>query len=174
LHALEAGRSPVVITERTAHLEVLAKRLERFARHVIVLRGGQSEKQRSETAARLPAPREAIEECVMTTPDENDLKAHMVDLANQHQENMRGATPKEALEYIKRTIDRATCVFGIYPDVTEPDGVGMDIIKGEREVQAVVASGYNQDMAATAIPCIDLEQAIAAKQALGDGLVKTN
>src|SRR5260370_33616590 len=36
LHALEAGRSPVVITERTAHLEILAKRLERFARHVIV------------------------------------------------------------------------------------------------------------------------------------------
>jgi superfamily II DNA or RNA helicase len=43
LHALEAGRSPVVITERTAHLEILAKRLERFARHVIVLRGGQPE-----------------------------------------------------------------------------------------------------------------------------------
>ena len=40
LCALEAGRSPVVITERTARLETFAKRLERFARHVIVLRGG--------------------------------------------------------------------------------------------------------------------------------------
>jgi superfamily II DNA or RNA helicase len=40
LRALEAGRSPVVITERTAHLEIIAKRIERFARHVIVLRGG--------------------------------------------------------------------------------------------------------------------------------------
>jgi superfamily II DNA or RNA helicase len=29
LRALEAGRSPVVITERTAHLEIIAKRLER-------------------------------------------------------------------------------------------------------------------------------------------------
>src|SRR5438309_2441416 len=36
LCALEAGRSPVVITERTAHLETIAKRLERFARHVVV------------------------------------------------------------------------------------------------------------------------------------------
>jgi hypothetical protein len=44
LCALEAGRSPVVITERTAHLETIAKRLERFARHVVVLRGGQSTK----------------------------------------------------------------------------------------------------------------------------------
>jgi Type III restriction enzyme, res subunit len=30
LRALEAGRSPVVITERTAHLEIIAKHLERF------------------------------------------------------------------------------------------------------------------------------------------------
>ena len=40
LHALDAGRSPVVITERTAHLDALATRLERFAKHVVVLRGG--------------------------------------------------------------------------------------------------------------------------------------
>lgn len=59
LHALEAGRSPVVITERTAHLEILAKRLERFARHVIVLRGGQSEKQRSDIAA-IPQTEERV------------------------------------------------------------------------------------------------------------------
>jgi superfamily II DNA or RNA helicase len=31
LCALDAGRSPVVITERTAHLKTIAKRLERFA-----------------------------------------------------------------------------------------------------------------------------------------------
>ena len=55
LRALEAGRSPVVITERTAHLEIIAKRLKRFARHVIILRGGQSEKQRRDSAARLAA-----------------------------------------------------------------------------------------------------------------------
>jgi len=53
LHALEAGRSPVVITERTTHLESIAARLERFAKHVIVLRGGQSEKQRRDIVARL-------------------------------------------------------------------------------------------------------------------------
>jgi len=40
LAALEAGRSPVVITERKDHLETLATRLSKFARNVIVLRGG--------------------------------------------------------------------------------------------------------------------------------------
>jgi superfamily II DNA or RNA helicase len=67
LHALEAGRSPVVITERTAHLEIFAKRLERFARHVIVLRGGQSEKQRSEVAARLAAIPQTEERVIVAT-----------------------------------------------------------------------------------------------------------
>ncbi len=40
LSALEAGRSPVVITERKDHLDTLAGRLSKFAKNVIVLRGG--------------------------------------------------------------------------------------------------------------------------------------
>ena len=67
LWALEAGRSPVVITERTAHLEIIAKRLERFARHVIVLRGGQSEKQRRDIAARLAAIPQVEERVIVAT-----------------------------------------------------------------------------------------------------------
>ena len=67
LRALEAGRSPVVITERIAHLEIIAKRLERFARHVVVLRGGQSEKQRRDVAARLAAIPKAEERVIVAT-----------------------------------------------------------------------------------------------------------
>jgi superfamily II DNA or RNA helicase len=67
LCALEEGRSPVVITERTAHLETIAKRLEHFARHVVVLRGGQSEKQRRDIAARLAAIPHAEERVIVAT-----------------------------------------------------------------------------------------------------------
>jgi superfamily II DNA or RNA helicase len=67
LHALEAGRSPVVITERTAHLETLAARLERFAKHVVVLRGGQSDKQRRTIASQLAAIPEAEERVIVAT-----------------------------------------------------------------------------------------------------------
>ena len=45
LSALEAGRSPVVITERKDHLDMLAGRLSKFAKNVIVLRGGMSARQ---------------------------------------------------------------------------------------------------------------------------------
>jgi superfamily II DNA or RNA helicase len=67
LCALEAGRSPIVITERTAHLEIIAKRLERFAKHVVVLRGGQSEKQRRDVAARLAAIPHVEERVIVAT-----------------------------------------------------------------------------------------------------------
>jgi hypothetical protein len=85
LRALEAGRSPVVITERTAHLEIIAKRLERFARHVIVLRGGQSEncavgKARSSAATspggsqQFPKPRNASS----SRPDATSARVSMI------------------------------------------------------------------------------------------------
>ena len=48
LSALEAGRSPVVITERKDHLTMLADRLSRFARNVIVLQGGMGARVRLE------------------------------------------------------------------------------------------------------------------------------
>ena len=40
--ALKSGRSPVVITERKDHLELLANRLSEFSENVIVLRGGMT------------------------------------------------------------------------------------------------------------------------------------
>lgn len=67
LLALDAGRSPVVITERTAHLEALATRLERFAKHVVVLRGGSSDKKRRETAQRLASIPETEERVIVAT-----------------------------------------------------------------------------------------------------------
>ena len=53
LAALEAGRSPILLTERTAHAEYLADRLGRFARNVILLRGGLGTKRNREIARRL-------------------------------------------------------------------------------------------------------------------------
>ncbi len=45
LLALEAGRSPVVLTERKDHLKGIAERLSKFAKNVIVLKGGMGAKQ---------------------------------------------------------------------------------------------------------------------------------
>ncbi len=65
LAALEAGRWPVVIAERTDHLETLADRLARFAKNVVVLRGGQSERKRRQAMDRLAAIPEQDERVIV-------------------------------------------------------------------------------------------------------------
>jgi superfamily II DNA or RNA helicase len=63
LAALEAGRSPVVITERKDHLKLLAGRLSKFAKNVIVLRGGMKTSEiraATESLVRVPASEERV------------------------------------------------------------------------------------------------------------------
>lgn len=67
LGALAAGRSPLVVTERTAHLEVLRERLAGRTRNVVVLRGGMSERQRKDAAERLAAIAPGEERVLLAT-----------------------------------------------------------------------------------------------------------
>jgi len=45
IEAIVAGKSPLVLTERTAHVEFFAQKLTGFSKHVIALRGGMGRKQ---------------------------------------------------------------------------------------------------------------------------------
>jgi superfamily II DNA or RNA helicase len=62
LEALEAKRSPVVLTERREHLEYLQKRFSCFVRNLVVLRGGMSATERkvSEVVLRTPEDQERL------------------------------------------------------------------------------------------------------------------
>jgi superfamily II DNA or RNA helicase len=53
--ALDNGRSPIVLTERTDHLEYFARRLDRVARHLVVLRGGMGARADRAVRAQLAA-----------------------------------------------------------------------------------------------------------------------
>ena len=48
MNALEAGRSPIVLTERKEHLEYLKNRLAGFARNIFVFQGGMGKRKRAE------------------------------------------------------------------------------------------------------------------------------
>jgi superfamily II DNA or RNA helicase len=53
MQAMTSGRSPVILTERTEHLEWLAEQLRPLVQHVIVLKGGMGVKQRRVVMAQL-------------------------------------------------------------------------------------------------------------------------
>ena len=67
LVSLEEGRSPLILTERTEHLETLAGRLKRFARNLVVLRGGMGKKQREAVFERLRAIPDGEERVLVAT-----------------------------------------------------------------------------------------------------------
>ncbi len=63
VHAVHAGRSPLLLTERTAHLQKMVEKLESQIKNIIVLKGGMGKKQREEIAATIksiPAREERV------------------------------------------------------------------------------------------------------------------
>src|SRR5829696_8498124 len=101
-----------------------------------------------------------------------DFEHQMAELASKHREAMQGMTVGKAAGYVKRVLDSAILAFGVYPDVASPSGVRLHIIKGTRELQVVIASGNPDRFVIEAIPCVDLEQAIAVGKVWSDGQVK--
>ncbi|MEK4198444.1 TOTE conflict system archaeo-eukaryotic primase domain-containing protein [Cytobacillus sp. FSL K6-0265] len=53
LHALEKGRSPIILTERLEHLEILKNQFSGFAKNVIVLSGNMNKKDQKKELKRL-------------------------------------------------------------------------------------------------------------------------
>ncbi|OQX16460.1 MAG: restriction endonuclease subunit R [Desulfobulbaceae bacterium A2] len=65
--AVRQGRSPLVLTERTEHLELLAERLAPAVRHLVVLKGGLSKKRLQEILVLLAAIPEDEERLLLAT-----------------------------------------------------------------------------------------------------------
>jgi superfamily II DNA or RNA helicase len=67
LRSLEKGRSPIVITERREHLEWFAERLSKFAKNVIVMKGGMGIRPRKLIAEKLAAIPDHEERLILAT-----------------------------------------------------------------------------------------------------------
>ena len=70
---------------------------------------------------------------------------------------------------VREIIDGSDVVFGVYQDVTEPEGVGITIIKGELALESIFLLGASLDTNVAAIPCREREEAWALRLTLGDG-----
>lgn len=65
--AVGEGRSPIVLTERNAHLDELARRLDGRVRHVVVLRGGMRRTALGAELKRLKAISDTEERLILAT-----------------------------------------------------------------------------------------------------------
>jgi superfamily II DNA or RNA helicase len=64
---LQEGRSPILLTERKDHLEHLADRLRPLVRHLVVLRGGMTAKERRGSTDQLASIPDTAERVVLAT-----------------------------------------------------------------------------------------------------------
>jgi hypothetical protein len=67
ISAVAEGRSPIVLTERRDHLDLLAERLKAFVRHLVILRGGMRTRERRAAAEQLASIPEAEERLLLAT-----------------------------------------------------------------------------------------------------------
>lgn len=67
IQALEQGRSPILLTERKDQLAYFAAALGKVVRHVVVLRGGMSARERREASERLRAIPDSDERLILAT-----------------------------------------------------------------------------------------------------------
>jgi superfamily II DNA or RNA helicase len=65
--AVHEGRSPILLTERKDHLEYFAEQLRGFVRHIVVLRGGMTAKERQHSADQLASISDVTERLVVAT-----------------------------------------------------------------------------------------------------------
>ena len=67
MHALEEGRSPLVLTERLSQLSILEDKLSKVARNVIVLKGKMTKKERHQAKERLASIPDEEERVIIST-----------------------------------------------------------------------------------------------------------
>jgi hypothetical protein len=106
--------------------------------------------------------------------DYETMKRQLVETANRNQDLMRGMTSKQMGKFVKGLIDTNDVAWGVFGDSAFRDGVGVYLIKGKNALGTVVASGQPEALRITAIPCVELEQAVAAEKTWGDGAPEVN
>jgi superfamily II DNA or RNA helicase len=67
VRAVQSGRSPLLLTGRTEHLQYFASKLAGIAKHVFVLKGGMGKKQRREVTAALASVPEDESRVILAT-----------------------------------------------------------------------------------------------------------
>ncbi|MEL3970937.1 DEAD/DEAH box helicase family protein [Rossellomorea oryzaecorticis] len=67
LKSLDEGRSPIILTERQRHIDLLTERLEGSAKNIIVLKGGLSKKEEQKRLRRLKEIPETEERIIIAT-----------------------------------------------------------------------------------------------------------
>jgi hypothetical protein len=72
-------------------------------------------------------------------------------------------TERQAFKYVEKIIGDADVVFGVWADPEHPDGFDSIVIKGMHHIAECAVSSVGTAYRIDGVPCVCLEQAIAAR-----------
>jgi hypothetical protein len=85
-----------------------------------------------------------------------------------HEELTALPSDKARWMHVKGLVESSDVVIGVWQDVSEPNGVGLYIVKGDRRLRQIIADQQGQLAKVACIPCEGLEQAVALKEVAGE------
>jgi len=102
LMAIQEGRSPILLTERKDHLELFATHLRSFVRHVIVLQGGMSAKERRGSVDQLASIPDSAERLFLAMPI--SWKGTLVQYSGRLHRRHPAKTEVRVYDYVDREV----------------------------------------------------------------------
>ena len=94
------------------------------------------------------------------------LKA-LGDMAEDLRTGIIPLTDLERTRLVMRVVREADMVFGVWPDDDQPEGFGVQAIKGSDLMPPLEGFELPGEVTVAAIPCVGLEQALAARDEWG-------
>jgi len=71
-------------------------------------------------------------------------------------------------KHLQETLAASDVAFGVFPDPTEADGVGLLLLKGQARLREVIGNDRNEPLRIIGIPCREIEEAEAIRLTLGE------
>jgi hypothetical protein len=100
-----------------------------------------------------------------------DAPRFLTALADMAEEELRlviiPLSDLDRAQLMTRLVADSDMVFGVWPDVDEPERFGVQVIKGEGMMPPLEGFELPEEVTVAAIPCVGLEQALAARDAWG-------
>lgn len=103
---------------------------------------------------------------VSPTPHSDNFYSALAEMAETLRLTIIALPDEQRTEYVHRRVAKSEIVFGVWTDPRRTGGFGFHLIKGQGHLAALLGALPNE-LTTIAIPCVGLDQAVAAEQLWG-------
>jgi len=97
----------------------------------------------------------------------------LAEMAEELRRTIVALADEDRLPHLQHRVSNSAIVFGVWPEPDQPGGFGFHLIKGRGHL-ALISGELPDETTTAAIPCVGLEQAMAAETVWGDPVPVSN